>query len=185
MPRVAPIKSKSELSAAQQPAADAVIKVYGEIRGPWGMLLHSPELAARIVPLVPFFHEQSIVEGKLRSIAILAAVRALDAEYVWSAQVAAARRNGVREELVDLLRAKGDMARLAPEESEIVAYARQLIRTNRVDQATFDALQKRHGTQWLVELTAVIGYFAMVSSIANAFEVAAPPNGDKLSGAGS
>jgi 4-carboxymuconolactone decarboxylase len=184
MPRVAPIKSRSELSAAHQPAADAVVKVYGEIRGPWGMLLHSPELAARIVPLVPFFHEQSIVEGKLRSVAILAAVRELDAEYVWAAQVAAARRNGVREELIDLMRAKGDMSGLAAEEREIVAYTRQLVRANRVDQATFDALKNRYGTQWLVELTAVIGYFSMVSGIANAFEVAAPAHGDKLSGVG-
>ena len=185
MARVAPIKSRSELSAKHQSAADAVVKVYGEIRGPWGMLLHSPELAARILPLVPFFHEKSIVKGKLRSIAILAAVRELDAEYVWSAQVAAARRNGVREELIVLLRGKGDAERLAAEEREIVEYARQLVRKNRVDQATFDALAKRHGTQWLVELTAVMGYFAMVSGIANAFEVAAPANGDKLSGTGS
>src|SRR5262245_38906502 len=185
MPRVTPIKSRSELPAAHQPAADAVTKVYGEIRGPWGMLLHSPELASRIVPLVPFFHEQSIVEGKLRSVAILAAVREFDADYVWSAQVAAARRNGVREDLIDLLRAKGDAGRLAAEEREIVIYARQLVRTNRVEQATFDALEKRHGAQWLVELTAVMGYFAMVSGIANAFEVAAPAGGDKLSGTGS
>ena len=184
MPRVAPIKSKSELSAGHQPAADAVVKVYGEIRGPWGMLLHSPELAARILPLVPFFHDESIVEGKLRSVAILSAVRELDADYVWAAQVAAARRNGVRDELIDLIRAKGDTSRLAAEEREIVAYARQLVRANRVDQATFDALKNRYGTQWLVELTAVIGYFAMVSGIANAFEVGAPAGGDKLPRAG-
>ena len=55
-----------------------------------------------------------------------------------------------------------------------------LVRNNRVDQAVFDRLQKRHGTQWLVELTAAAGYFGMLSGIVNAFEVAAPPDGDKL-----
>jgi hypothetical protein len=34
--------------------------------------------------------------------------------------------------------------------------------------------------QWLVELTATIGYFGLVSGIANAFEVAAPPDGDRI-----
>jgi hypothetical protein len=48
--------------------------------------------------------------------------------------------------------------------------------------AVADALKNRYGVQWLVELTAVMGYFGMVSGIANAFEVAAPPDGDKLSG---
>lgn len=146
------------------------------------MLLHSPELAARILPMVTFFHDQSIVEGKLRSVAILAAVRELGAEYVWAAQVAAARRNGVREALIDFIRAKGDPGKLPEGERDIVSYARQLMRTNRVEQATFDALKDRFGAQWLVELTAAIGYFALVSGVANAFEVPAPPDGDRLPG---
>ena len=59
---------------------------------------------------------------------------------------------------------------------------RQLMRTNRVDQAVFDALQKRRGAQWLVELTAALNYFALLSGVVNAFEVAAPADGDKLPG---
>jgi hypothetical protein len=57
---------------------------------------------------------------------------------------------------------------------------RQLMRTNRVDQSLFDGLLKRHGVPWLLELTAAGNYFAMLSGIVNAFEVAAPPDGDKL-----
>ena len=182
MPRIAPITSRSELPAEHQAVADTVVKVFGQIRGPFGMLLHSPKLAARLIPLVPFFHDESIVEGKLRSIAILTAVREHGAAYVWAAQVAAARRNGVREALIELIRAQGDPAGLPADEREIVAYVRQLVRANRVDQATFDALKNRYGAQWLVELTAAMGYFALVSGIANAFEVAAPADGDRLPG---
>ena len=182
MPRVAPVTDRSELPAEHRAVADAVVKRYGHIRGPWSMLLHSPELAARILTMVGFFHDDSIVEGKLRSAAILAAVRELGSEYVWAAQVAAARRNGVREELIDIIRGQGDPGKLAAGEREIVTYARQLMRTNRVEQTIFDALKSRYGTQWLVELTAAIGYFALVSGIANAFEVPTSPDGDKLPG---
>jgi len=182
MPRIKPITTRSELPAEHHAAADAVVKVFGQIRGPFSVLLHSPKLAAQLIPLVPFIHHECIVEARLRSVAILAATREYEAAYVWAAQVAAARRNGVREDLIDLIRAKGDPGKLPVEEREIVTYARQLQRTNRVDQATFDALRNRHGVQWLVELTAVLGYFAMVSGVANAFEVAAPPDGYKLSG---
>jgi 4-carboxymuconolactone decarboxylase len=180
MPRVAPITSKEALPAEHQAVADAVQKVYGNIRGPWTMLLHSPKLTAKMLPLTPFFWHESIVEGKLRSVGILAAVRERESAYVWAAQVGMARRNGVREEIIDLLRAKGDAAKLPAPERDIVNYVRQLLRTNRVDQATFDALRNRFGTQWLVELTATIGYFGLVSGIANAFEVPAPPDGDTL-----
>jgi alkylhydroperoxidase family enzyme len=129
---------------------------------------------------VSFFRDDSVVEAPLRSVAILAAVREREAAYVWSAQVAAARRNGVKDEVIDLLRAKGDPARLGADERHIVVYVRQLMRTNRVEHTVFDALLQRHGVQWLLELTAAANYFAMLSGVVNAFEVAAPADGDKL-----
>ena len=180
MPRITPITAKSDLPAEHHAVADAVVKVFGHIRGPFSMLLHSPKLAERLLPLVTYFRDECIVEAKLRAVAILTAVREREAEYVWAAQVAQVRRNGVREEVIDLIRAKGDPGKLSADEREIVTYTRQLMRMNRVDQATFDALKNRYGVQWLVELTAVMGYFALVSGVANAFEVPAPPDGDKL-----
>jgi 4-carboxymuconolactone decarboxylase len=180
MPRVTPITGKSDVPAEHHAVVDAVVKTFGGVRGPFSMLLHSPKLAERMLPLVTFFRDESIVEAKLRSVAILTAVREREAAYVWAAQVGAARRNGLREEVIDLIRAKGDPGTLSAEEREIVTYTRQLMRANRVDQAVFDALAKRHGAQWLVELTAAANYFALLSGVVNAFEVAAPADGDKL-----
>ncbi len=180
MPRVTPVTGKSDVPAEHHAVVDAVVKVFGGVRGPFSVLLHSPKLAERILPLVTFFRDDSVVDAKLRSVAILTAVREREAAYVWSAQVAAARRNGVGDEVIDLIRAKGDPAKLPAEEREIVTYTRQLMRTNRIDQAAFDALRKRHNEQWLVELTAAANYFALLSGLVNAFEVAAPPDGDKL-----
>ena len=180
MPRVAPITGKSDLPAEHHAVVDAVVKVFGGVRGPFSMLLHSPKLAERLLGLVTFFREESVVDARRRSVAILTAVREREAAYVWAAQVAAARRNGLDEAAIDLLRAKGDAGRLPAEEREIVAYVRQLMRTNRADQSAFDALAKRHDAQWLVELTATANYFAFLSGVVNAFEVAAPPDGDKL-----
>lgn len=180
MPRVAPITGKSDVAAEHHGVVDGVLKVFGQVRGPFSMLLHSPKLADRVLGLVTFFRDESVVAPTLRSIAILAAVREREAAYVWAAQVRAARANGVGEDVIDLLRAKGDAGALGPDEREVVTYVRQLMRTNRVDGKTFDALKSRHGAQWLVELTAAANYFAMLSGVVNAFEVAAPTDGDKL-----
>ena len=180
MPRVPPVTGKEDVAAQHQHIADDVIGVFGQIRGPFSMLLHSPPLAERMLQFVKFNRGGTVVEPRLLSHAILASVRERDAHYVWAAQVGAARRNGVPEATVDLLRSKGDPASLGEDERDIVTYTRQLVCNNRVDQAVFERLQKRHGTQWLVELTAAAGYFGMLSGIVNAFEVAAPPDGDKL-----
>ena len=180
MPRVSPITGKADVRAEDHALVDQVTEVFGSVRGPFSMLLHSPRLAERILPLVTFFRDGSVVESTLRSVSILTAVREREAAYVWAAQVAAARRNGVREVIIDLIRAQGDADKLPAEERDIVTYTRQLMRTNRVDQAVFDALKNRHGVQWLVELTVAANYFALLSGVVNAFEVAPPPDGDRL-----
>ena len=149
MPRVAPITGKSDVAAEHHDVVDGVLKVFGQIRGPFSMLLHSPELAEQMLGLGNFYREKSIVAPKDRSLAIL-------------------------------IRARKDPAGLPVEEREIITYAEQLIRHNRVDQAAFDALKNRHGVQWLVELTAAANYYGILCGIVNAFEVSAPPDGDKL-----
>jgi 4-carboxymuconolactone decarboxylase len=182
MPRITPVAGKADVAAEHHAVVDDVVKVFGGVRGPFSIMLHSPPLAGRVLPLVTFFREGSVVDARLRSHAILAAVREREAAYVWAAQVGAARRAGVPEATIDLLRAKGDPAALPEDERDIVTYTRQLLRTNRVDQALFDRLKDRHGAQWLVELTAAANYFAFLSGMVNAFEVPAPADGDKLPG---
>jgi len=137
MPRVTPVASKAEVAPEHQAVVDDVLKVFGAVRGPFSMMLHSPEMTKRMLPLVPFFRDESVVEGKLRSVGILAAVREREAAYVWAAQVAAARRNGLRDEAIDLLRAKAEESKFPAEEAAIVTYVRQLMRTNRAEQVAF------------------------------------------------
>jgi 4-carboxymuconolactone decarboxylase len=180
MPRIAPVTGKSDVPAEYHTVVDDVMKVFGGVRGPFSIMLHSPKLAERVLPLVTFFREGSVVEPKLRSHAILAAVREREAAYVWSARVGAARRAGVPEATIDLLRTKGDPSSLPENERDIVIYTRQLMRTNRVDQEVLDRLKNRHGVQWLVELTAAANYFSFLAGMVNAFEVPAPSDGDKL-----
>jgi alkylhydroperoxidase family enzyme len=93
-----------------------------------------------------------------------------------------ARKAGVREEAIELIRAKGDPAKLPEDERQVVAFAQQLSRTSNVDRPTFDALHKRFGTKWLVELTAMTGYFGALCGIVTTFEVPVPEGGDKLRG---
>jgi 4-carboxymuconolactone decarboxylase len=180
MPRVAPITGKSDVPAEHHALVDGVLKVFGGIRGPFSVLLHSPKMAQHVFSLGNYFREESVVEPKLRVLAILVAARERQGAYVWAAQVNAARRAGVPEATIDLIRSKAELAKFSAEEREIVAYAEQLMRTNRVEQATFDALKNRYGVQWLLELTTVSVYYAALSGVVSAFEVPAAPDADRL-----
>lgn len=180
MARIPAITGKADVAATDQHVVDQVLEVFGRVRGPFSILLHSPKLVELLLPLVTFNRGGSIVEPQLRSITALVTAREREAAYVWAAQVDVARRNGLREAVIDLLRVKGDPASLPDDERDVLIYTRQLMRTNRAEQPVFDALNARHGAQWLVELTAAAHFFALLSGIVNAFEVAVPQDGDRL-----
>ncbi len=180
MPRVTPINDKSQVPAEAQHIAEDVISVFGRIRGPFSVLLHSPQLAEKMLGIVKFNRAGCIVDERLRSHAILAAVRERESAYVWSAQVGAAKRAGVADATIDLLRAKGEVSALPDDERDIVNLTRQLMRSNRADYPIFNRLLDKYGAQWMVELIAIAHYFTVLSGVTNAFEAAVPPDGDQL-----
>jgi hypothetical protein len=49
-----------------------------------------------------------------------------------------------------------------------------------VSQPLFDRLRDQHSVTWLVELTALVGHYGIVSGILNAFEVAPASDAEPL-----
>jgi 4-carboxymuconolactone decarboxylase len=180
MPRIALIRGKEDMPAEHQALAERIVATFGGVLGPSTVLLHTPQLAPPIYDIGDYFRQRSLVPPRLRLLAVLVAARERQGEFVWAAQVEAAHRAGMSAAVIELVRTRAAPGRFAPEEAEVVAYAEELLRTNRVRQATFDALRNRHGTQWLIELTVVIGYYAMLCGVVSAFEVPPPAAGDPL-----
>jgi 4-carboxymuconolactone decarboxylase len=58
------------------------------------------------------------------------------------------------------------------EDAQIVSFVREVLRAHRVNQTTFQALYGRLGERGLVELTATVGYYAMLACTLNAFDIA-------------
>jgi len=159
---------------------DQVLKVFGGIRGPFSVMLHSPKMAGPVFSLGDYFRQNSIVEPRARSVGILIAARERQGVYVWGAQVNAARRNGVPEDVIDLIRQRADPSRYPAGDREVAAYVEQLMRTTRVEQPAFDALKNGRSTQWMIELTTVVNYYAMLCGITSAFEVPGSADADPL-----
>jgi 4-carboxymuconolactone decarboxylase len=180
MPRVTPVSDKSEVAPEHQHVVDGVLEVFGAIRGPHSILLHTPQLDEHALALGNFFRYSSVVKSPEKELAIITAAREKDCLYVWAAQVAAGRRGGLREAAIAVVRDRGETAGLETDEVAIIDYVRQLFRANRVDQPAFKALKDRYGVTWLIELTTVVGYYGMLAGVVNAFELPPPEGGDVL-----
>ena len=180
MPRITPIADKSEVAPEYHNVVDGVLEVFGSIRGPHSILLHRPQLDAQALALGNFFRYDSLVKSPERELAVITAAREKDCLYVWAAQVAAGRRAGLNEDAISAVKQRGDVAKLPANEAAIVSYVRQLFGKNRVDQQTYDAVKDAYGVDWLIEMTALVGYYAMLAGVVNTMELPAPADGDAL-----
>lgn len=172
MPRVKPITSKDDLAPEYHAFFDKLQEGRtGPFGGPQSILLLSPEVSQRATHLTNYLRYESVIAPKDIELATLAIAREKDCFYVWGAHASPARKAGVREEAIAIIRDRRDPAQLQPDERDIVLYVQQLLECNRVDQPVFDRLLQAHGRQWLVELTALIGQYGLLAGALNAFEV--------------
>lgn len=144
----------------------------GAVSGPYGVLLHSPELAERAAALSNYLRWNSALSAWQTEVAVLATARELDAAVMWAGHVRLGHDADVSDETIEVIGRRGELGELAgDEEREIVGFVRELSRWNRVQQQTFDALRRRLGDRGIVDLTGLVGYYRFVGSVLNTFEI--------------
>jgi 4-carboxymuconolactone decarboxylase len=138
------------------------------------ILKNSPELARRAIPLFNYLRNESSLPQHVRELAMLTTARAMDCQYIWNAHAALGREAGLSNNLVDSIRDKRPLPRLSAEEAAVVNCGTEFFATHRVSENTFDAMMNLFGVQGLVELTSLMGYYAMLAFNANTVDLGLP-----------
>ena len=147
--------------------------------GPMSILNHSPEMARRTAPLFNYVRNESSLPQRTRELAMLTTARALDCPYIWNAHVGLGRQSGLSDQLVDSLRDNKPLPHLSEDEAVVVNVGMEFFRTHRVSQETFDLGLKNFGAQGMVELTTLMGFYAMLAFNANAINLGLPHPGEE------
>jgi 4-carboxymuconolactone decarboxylase len=171
MARIATIEKKEDLDREDQKVYDAIAQSRGVVGGPWRALLHSPELALRTMHLGSYVRFESTLDHKVIEFAALVAARELDCKHEWAAHVNHAQKAGIPLETIRAVHAKEGAEQFSLEDAQIVSFAREMIHSHRVSEPTFQAIYGRFAERGMVELTATIGYYAMLACTLNTFDV--------------
>ena len=163
--------TKEEMPADQQHHYDAIAGSRGAVRGPFAMLLHSPEIAARIAHTGAYIRFENTLEPAMREFAIITVARHWDCHYEWTAHQVIAEEEGVRSEAIAAVRDRTAPAGLTDQESVVFNYVSELLATHRVSDAVFAKAMDTLGRQTTVDLTATAGYYSMIACALDAFEV--------------
>ena len=170
----APAVNKEQLSPEDQPYYDEIAESRGSIRGPYGVLLHSPKLAARVAATGAYVRFESDLPNDLKEIVILATAREIRAQYEFSAHARLAREAKVSEGTISAIAQGVAPSGLSGDEELVVKYAQELLRDHKISDTTFDAVKDRFGIRGTVDLTALIGHYLLVGQVLAAFDVELP-----------
>lgn len=169
--RVPYVTDRDQVPDGERHHYDSIAESRGHVRGPFSVLLNSPELAGRVGRLGAYVRYEGDLPDEDREVAILATARTVDCPYEWAAHAPIAREGAVSDSVIDGIADRAGTEAMAAPAATVVAYAREILRDHAVSDATFARARDRYGEAGVVELTATIGYYAMLACVLNAFEV--------------
>lgn len=157
VPAVAP-GTRPELAALEARIRGA----RGRISPLYSVLLNSPELASGWEQLFTAIRQKTSVPPALRELVILRVAVLNGADYEFEAHVPHALAAGISAESIERLR-RDDIAHFGKVESLVIQYTDALTRDLVVPEALYPQLDRHFDAKTLVELTATIAGYNMVS----------------------
>jgi len=169
-----PNMTREQLKPEDQPFFDTIADSRGGVRGPYGVLLHSPDLAARVAHTGTYVRYNLDLPEALRETIILATAREIKSQYEFFAHARLARQAGVAEDTIQAI-ARGTAPQgLTGDAAMLVRYVHELLRDHKISDATFNAVRDRFGMQKTLEITVLIGHYLLVGQVLAAFAVDLP-----------
>lgn len=163
-----PMPPTASLDEAQRTAAQALIDGPRKgVYGPFVPLLRSPVLLDRVAILGEYLRYRSVLDARIRELATCAAARHVSNQFEWVMHAPLAVKAGVSPEAMEALRQGARPRDLAPDEEDALNFAQELLVRHGVSDPTYQSALARWGERGVVELTTLLGYFAMVSWLMN------------------
>ncbi|MGC2519104.1 MAG: carboxymuconolactone decarboxylase family protein [Burkholderiales bacterium] len=134
-------------------------------------LLNSPPVAEGWLKLFTAIRQKGTLPGRYRELAILRVGLLNGAEYEYHAHVPFALKDGVAQEQIDALPSWQVSKSFDDRERAVLAYADCMTREIRVPDGVFDEVRRHFDDRELVELTAAIGGYNLVSRFLEAMRI--------------
>ena len=170
-----PNLTREQLKPEDQKFFDEIAGSRGSVRGPYGILLHSPDLAARVADTGAYVRFDSDMPNALKEVVIITTAREIKSQYEFTAHARLAREAGVSEDTIQAIAQGRAPQGLGDDEAVLARYTIELLRDRKISDPSFNAVKNKYGIRGVVDLTALIGHYLLVGQILAAFDVELAP----------
>ncbi len=158
-------------SPSVKPLADQIAAERGSVLELYRMLLHSPPVASGWLRYLSAIRRECALPGNLRELAIIRIAIVNGASYEAEQHAAYALREGLSAQQLDDLREWRASPRFDSRQRAVLDYTDAMTQNIRVPEEVFRAVRAHFDDRLLVELTATIGAYNMVSRFLEALEI--------------
>jgi len=174
--RVPPIDPE-HLRPDQKAVFDQIAGTRGRVAGPFTVLLHVPDLADRIQNVGAYLRYEASLDRDVAETAVLVTGRVRESEFEWEAHEPLARKAGVPDEVIRTIRSDGPTDAMPARFRTVVDYVRAIASTGNAPDATYATAFDLLGAEGMVELTVLVGYYALLAMTLAAHHVEEPGAG--------
>ena len=165
--RLPPLSDDAMTPAQRAAAAELIAGPRKAVKGPFIALLRSPELLARVQKVGEFLRFDSSLPPRASEFATLMVARHWSQQFEWQVHVPLALKAGTSQDTLDALREGRRPPAMDDDEALLHDFCAELLQHHGVSDASYARVLARYGEVGVVELTGLVGYFAMVSMVLN------------------
>jgi 4-carboxymuconolactone decarboxylase len=149
--------------------------------GPPASSMYSLAAAEPYDRLNQLLRSANVIGPQFFEISTLVPAREFNQQYEWSAHELGARRAGVAQEVIDVIKNNRPTSGLPEKEATAIDFGRALLRGNRqVPTELFAKMVSLFGQRGAIEITMVMGDYAMTAMLLNAVNQQLPADREPL-----
>jgi 4-carboxymuconolactone decarboxylase len=165
----------TSFDSVQQRVHDAIANgPRGGVPPPLQLWLTRPALADVAQRLGQYARYGSSLPAELSELAILVVARHWDAEFEWYTHKPIAVKAGVSAEIIDGIRTGRMPAFDDARQAAVYEFSQAVLRGGDVADAVYDRALDLLGYAALVDLVAILGYYAMIAMTIKVFQIPLP-----------
>ena len=165
--RMSKIAPESMTEAQRTAAAELASGPRGDVRGPFNVLLRSPELMSPLQKVGEYLRFRCQLDRRIAEMATLIAARHWTQVYEWNAHHPLALKAGLKPEIAQAIADGRRPSGMAADEEVVYDVLTEALQNKSVSDVTYERGIKQFGEQNLVDLLAIAGYYALLAMLLN------------------
>ncbi len=171
--RLSPIPPE-RMNEAQKKVAVELAESRGSVRGPYGAMLRSPQLADCMQKVGQYVRFKCSLDKRINRLAGMLTTRHWGNQYEWNGHIPYALKAGMAQPVIDAIAEGRRPAMLRDDEAAAYDFVSELLANKSVSDTTYARALGVFGEAGIVDMLGVVGYYATNAMIMNVARTAVP-----------